>query len=227
MRFTWPCQAVLTCCSYLRRLFRADEANRTLDQASGSTSTSSSERSVYAQSLATGPLRQGEIISELRRAKLAIASVGNENSPLVNFENHPYAVVLTQDCDLDLDLKARNGQVKVDKMVPDVLFCIAVTADELKNSQGMTSRIWDQIGVHGHERYQVIGAVSAEVDLRQTGLPSLALDFKHHFSMPVDEVYRRIEISEAHRRTRLISPYLEHLSSRFARYQSRVALPEG
>ena len=40
-----------------------------------------------------------------------------------------------------------------------------------------------------------------------------------------EEVYRRIELKMAIRRSIMESPYLEHLSSRFAYYLSRIALP--
>jgi hypothetical protein len=179
----------------------------------------------FARSIAANPLRQGEILSNLRRAKLTMASVGDEAAPVVDFEGHPFVVVLTQDCDLDLDRKARLGQVNMDKAIPDVLFCIATTAEELKRSPGMTSRIWEQIVIHGHERYQVLQNVPRETDLQDVGVPSLGVDFKRHFTMPVDEVYRRIERGEARRHGHLVSPYLEHFSSRFARFQSRIALP--
>jgi hypothetical protein len=40
------------------------------------------------------------------------------------------------------------------------------------------------------------------------------MDFKRYFSLPTEEVYYRID-SEAKRRCRLVSPYAEHLSTRF------------
>jgi hypothetical protein len=53
----------------------------------------------------------------------------------------------------------------------------------------------------------------------------MGIDFKRYFTIPADETYRRVELGEAQRRCVLQSPYLEHLSSRFAYYLSRVALP--
>lgn len=215
-----------TCVRSLRRLFRLEPVKRPPGRPSRSTPTTS-EGFVFARSDPAAPLRQGEIVSNLRRAKLTIESVGNEVAPVVNFEPHPYAIILTQDCDLDLDRKARLGEAKPDKRIPDVLFCEAVTAEELRGGSAMNSTIWSHVKIHGHERYQILEAVGAQFDLQATGVPSLGLDFKRHFTMPVDEVYLRIEIGEARRRCRLVSPFLEHLSSRFARFQSRVALPEG
>lgn len=78
---------------------------------------------------------------------------------------------------------------------------------------------------HTHERYQVLEEVPAEKDLLGEGVPSLGLDFKRIFTVPTDEIYRRIELNHARRRFHLTSPYLEHLISRFTHYQGRVALP--
>lgn len=57
------------------------------------------------------PLRQCEVVSRLRRARLTIASVENDERPVVDFEEYDYAILMTQDCDLDLDYKARRGEV--------------------------------------------------------------------------------------------------------------------
>ena len=51
------------------------------------------------------------------------------------------------------------------------------------------------------------------------GMPELGIDFKRYFTIPTDEVYFRIR-AEAQRRSRLRSPYLEHLSNRFYSFQS-------
>ena len=68
--------------------------------------------------------------------------------------------------------------------------------------------------------------VDATCDGLQQGLPELTIDFKRYFTIPTDEVYKRIEISETKRRCVLVGPYLEQLSSRFAYFIGRVALPE-
>ena len=171
------------------------------------------------------PLRQCEIVSGLRRARLAIDSVGNDEEPVVDFEDHDYAILMTQDCDLDLDYKARRGQVGNDKILPDLLFCQALPADDLRGRQNIKSDIWRRITTHTHERYQVLPTIPSDKDLLGDGVPSLGLDFKRFFTMPVDEIYRRIELDQTRRRCYLKSPYLEHLSNRFTHFQGRVAVP--
>ena len=62
-------------------------------------------------------------------------------------------------------------------------------------------------------------------DSQNIGLPELGIDFKRHFTIPTDEMYKRLQIGEAKIRCMLMSPYLEHLSCRFAYFLSRIALP--
>ncbi|HEY8505607.1 MAG TPA: hypothetical protein VIL46_13565, partial [Gemmataceae bacterium] len=141
---------------------------------------------------------------------------------------HPFAVVLTQDCDLEQDFRVRFPEAKPsDKLIPGVLFCEVATAEELFGIIRQTNKkLWDRIKISKDERYHFLQKVDPSSDLLNEGLPELAIDFKRYFTIPTDEVYRRIEVGEAKRRCVLVSPYLEHLSSRFAYFLSRVALPE-
>ena len=172
------------------------------------------------------PLRQCEIVSGLKRARLAIESVGNDEEPVVDYEVHEYAILMTQDCDLDLDHKARRDQVKLDKIVPDILLCQALPADEMRGEQGINSDIWRRITRHAHERYQVLPEITPDKDLLGSGAPRLGLDFKRIFTIPADEIYRRIALDQVRRRCFLKSPYREHLIHRFTHFHGRVALPE-
>ncbi len=174
---------------------------------------------------ANDPLRQGEICSELIQVHLAVDTVGLAESA-VEQKVHPYAVILTQDCDLEQDFKARHGQNKPDKMIPNLLFCEIVTAEQLRGTTGITSELWKRIRQNKDERYHFLQKVEPGDDAAGKGLPELGMDFKRYFTLPTEEVYKRIEIGEAKRRCVLVSPYLEHLSTRFAAFLSRVALPQ-
>ena len=100
-------------------------------------------------------------------------------------------------------------------------------AEDLYGRVKLTNKkLWDHIRINKDERYHFLQKVEPPDDALGQGLPELGLDFKRYFTVPTDEVYRRVELSEAQRRCFLASPYLEHLSSRFAFYLSRVALPE-
>jgi hypothetical protein len=140
---------------------------------------------------------------------------------------HGYAVVLTQDCDLEQDFSVRQKQIASDKLLPSVLFCEVATAEELFGRvKSLGSKLWDRIRINKDERYHFLQKIEADRDGLGLGMPELGIDFKRYFTIPTDEVYKRIEIGKAKRRCALVSPYLEHLSSRFAYFLSRVALPE-
>jgi hypothetical protein len=187
--------------------------------------------SKYALS-SNGSLRQGEILSNLKQYKFNIEKLrSGENfiEPII----HPFAVVITQDCDCEQDFKVRqNKDFDSDKIIPSILFCELVPAELLRNRDkgkqkvDINSKVWDRIKINKDERYHFLEATLKTVDMINEGLPEFALDFKRYFTIPTEEVYYRIEIGEAKRRSRLVSPYLEHLTSRFNYFQSRIALPE-
>ena len=134
---------------------------------------------------------------------------------------YPYAIVLSQACDLTQDFSSRqNGK----SQLPDVLFCQLPTADALKAGCG-GSDIWKRVKQNKDERYHFLEKVPIDSDAAGEGLPEMGIDFKRYFTLPTEEVYRWIELGQTKRRAVLCSPYLEHLSSRFAYFMSRVGLP--
>lgn len=178
-----------------------------------------------------GALRQGEILTNLKQFKLNIESF-RSGKPLAEPITHPFAIIVTQDCDCEQDYKLRKDGVISAAIIPNILFCEVVEAESLRNrDKGSTridinSKVWEQVKINKNERYHFLEAVPITQDLLGEGLQELALDFKRYFTIPTDEIYYRIEIGEAKRRCRLVSPYLEHLTSRFNYFQSRIALPE-
>ena len=176
-----------------------------------------------AETGAEACLRQGEILTNLVRLVLSLESLTKQQPENIKIL-HGFAVVLSQDCDLDQDFKARKGENKADKIIPSVLFAEVYTAEELFGLV-KSSEIWKRIKQNKDERYHFLQKVEPAGDALKEGLPELGIDFKRFFTIPTDEVYFRIA-TEAKRRCILGSPYLEHLSSRFGFYLSRVALPE-
>ena len=183
------------------------------------------EGKLYSPSVG-GALRQGEVLSDLIQARVVPGrAIGDTHVDLVT---HPFAVVLSQDCDLDLDFLASNEPEAVknpsEKKLPNVLFCEAVTATEMRGRLA-DGQVWRQITQNKNERYQYLRGATPETDALALGFPDLGLDFKRYFTVPTPEVYSQLQGS-AKRRSRLHSPYVEHLCSRFAFYLARVALPE-
>lgn len=179
-----------------------------------------------AAPLGTGHVfRQGEILSTVVQTRLDLPTLNTPDEGYVRVR-HPLAVILTQDCDLEQDFKARQGHVAADKQIPSLLFCEVATAEDLYGFIKQTNKkLWDRIRINKDERYHFLQKVEPGDDALEQGLPEMGIDFKRYFTIPTDELYRRVELSEAQRRCILQSPYLEHLSSRFAYYLGRVALP--
>ncbi len=180
---------------------------------------------IYAKSDAGDDwfLAQGEIVTNIIHAHIDLAHFGS-SPQFMTLATHPFAIILSQGCDLEQDYNARQGRVSADKAIPTVLFCELETAEELRRNV-VQSAIWNRIKQNLDERYHFFQMVEQDFDLQGEGLPELGSDFKRIFAIPTDEVYHRIKSGEAQRRCHLGSPYLEHFCSRFANFLSRVALP--
>jgi hypothetical protein len=172
-------------------------------------------------------LQQGELLTGLVQINLETKTIGSK-SLRVEAKIHPFALVVSQDCDLEQDFKSRQGTLEAnpdDKLLPNLLFCEIALATSLRGNRTINTRIWSQVSSNKHERYHFFQRIEPADDALCEGLPELSADFKRYFSVPTAEVYRRIELGETRRRSVLASPYLEHFSSRFSYYLSRVALP--
>ena len=190
-------------------------------------------------------LHQGEIIAGLVRVRQVLDSIGSDNFRVEEL-TFPFVVVLTQDCELSQDAMARNIEVQalnepsllnneefrkkhvnVKKYkVSNILFCEAAATNDLKAIVPPGKDIWKRIIQNKDERYQCLEATPADRDSATQGIPSLGCDFKRFFTIPADEVYKRIELKQIPRRTHLITPYAEHLLHRFCNFQCRIPLPE-
>lgn len=184
-------------------------------------------------------LRQGEMITNLVAHIVSVETLASPSKGLrVDMRRHPFSIVMTQDCDLDWDYRARrkieeaafkdkDERSKLEaRQLPEILFCELHEASQLRVRKDMNSTIWSHIKVNKNERYHFFEAIPPEADQLNEGLPELAIDFKRYFTVSTDELNWQISSGGAQRRTRLVSPYLEHLSHRFSSFLSRVALPE-
>lgn len=178
-----------------------------------------------------GPLKQGEILTGLRRVVPEPGSAFGELK--ADIVEHRFAVVLSQDCDLEQDFSARRenkdgpspqqlaGQER--KKLSCVLFCDAIPIDELKTRID-DKRVFDFASKNKNERFQFLREVKPEEDARGEGIAGgLGLDFKRYFSLGVEDVYAQVAMLK-NRRAVLLTPYAEHLSVRFFEYQLRIAL---
>ena len=171
-------------------------------------------------------LRQCEIISGLVQK---IPQFKTGEPPQIDLITHPFSLLISQDCDLDLDYHARFGTSVTNpdaKLLPNILFCMVVTAEQLKGAAGIDSRVWKRVKINKDERYHFLEEVPKNCESLSEGLPELGIDFKRYFTVPTDDVYDQVRTGDLERRCRLLSPYLEHCATRFGFFQSRIALPE-
>ena len=175
------------------------------------------------------PLRQTEILSNVLEIRQTLDTFRSRAVPAeLERITHPLAVIMTQDCDLERDFFVRclapTVEVPAEGLLPNVLLCPAVTVQELMALTPKGRDIWRRVKDNRDERYHVLQRVEASEDVFGRGLPAMGIDFKRYFTVPTDELYAQLELG-ANRRCVLASPYLEHLSTRFGYFLSRVALP--
>jgi hypothetical protein len=185
---------------------------------------------IYQPSIKNSSLRQGEILTNVIQYNLIASEVSPETEEL-SFESivHPYAIIVTQDCDLDWDYRARqSGNTQLFKLLNSVILCEITTAREVRDiadKDTMNSKEWGLVKSHRHERFYFLETIPIEHELEQEGLPELTTDFKKVFGIDAATLYRQLELGITKRRTFLSSPYLEHFSRRYHSFHGRVALP--
>lgn len=198
------------------------------------------DRPVYLLSSQNGVLRQGEIISGLVQVVAALETIGSDEGEKAQKQEYDLAIVVSQDCDLQQDFDSRQNGTSLHRRLSDILFCQVEKADDVRfatnnaiadeedkaRSSLLKSRdVWKKIQENNDFRYQYLRAVEPGQDASREGLSPLIIDFSRTFSIPRNEVYRRLELRSATRRTVLNTPYLEHLAVRFHHFHCRVALP--
>ncbi|NQE35189.1 hypothetical protein [Microcoleus asticus] len=189
------------------------------------------EQAIYQRSNKNTSLRQGEILTNVTQYNVDPAALSSEQPDIslsVNQITHPYAIVVTQDCDLDWDYKARaeKEQSKPDKFLNSVILCEISKAEEVRKSgNNMNRKEWELVSTQRHERFYFLEKIDVDYELQQQGLPELTVDFKRVFAIEAATLYYQLNNGMTLRRAILCSPYLEHFSRRYYSFHGRVALP--
>lgn len=171
-------------------------------------------------------VRQGEIIKDLFELQLDVSSQSSIdlNQPVkLGRIDHPYSIVVSQDCDLEWDYKARQGNAPESKLLTHVLFCSLFPEDELRVRNKLDSQLYKRARQNQDERYHHLDATV--VGETSDSVPELIADFKTTFSLSVEFVYWLISTSQAVRKGALCSPYLEDFMHRLYSFLGRVATP--
>ena len=198
-------------------------------------------------------LRQGEIISNLVEFKLRTSEAKSINDVSEKGKadqiTHQYVIVVSQDCDLEWDYKARSEEASEDKLLTHILFCALFPLDEVRNRGRLKSELWKRVGQNQDERYhhldeallisteQCTNEFVADIHKMSTEdfhkkygteeiVPELIADFKTTFSLPNEFAYWLVASGQANRKGALFSPYLEDFMHRLYGFLGRVATPE-
>ena len=99
----------------------------------------------------------------------SLKTIGADGPPQLNEITHPFAIVMTQDCDLEQDFNLRKGIVQGQLPLANVLFCEAVATADLKTRIPPGKDIWKRVIQNKDERYQCLEAVPPAQDLSGHG----------------------------------------------------------
>jgi hypothetical protein len=185
------------------------------------------KQAIYQPSNRNTSLKQGEILTNVTQYRPVVDELSQDLQEL-SFETilHPYAIVVTQDCDLDWDYTARqDDSAQLSKLLNSIILCEISSAQEVRATDNMNSKEWGLVSSQRHERFYFFEKILPECELEQMGLPELTADFKKVFGIDAATLYRQLELGIVKRRAVLYSPYLEHFSTRYHSFHGRVALP--
>lgn len=142
----------------------------------------------------------------------------------------PYLVVVSQDCDLEHDFNNRSNpnSQNHDKYLQNILYLPAFVSESFRvgshfesfnlKMESWPSEPWKKIKSNQNYRFHYLER------WEPFQIPELIIDFKHYGTISRELLYRQ-ENKEKYLGT-IAELFRENLSSRFAFYLSRVALPE-
>jgi hypothetical protein len=170
---------------------------------------------------------QGDLLRGLKIVEMAPDSKEGELN--VDRRSIPYAVVLSQECDLHQDEQNRSNPTRPtqDKYLHSVLIGPAYAAEQVKQGvhlqdqhlvcQQWNSKQWPLIQQNNNDRYHFLPAFGP------LQVPDLVLDFKHFLTVP------RAALLSQKPDTYFASLgqlFRDSLSQRFANFLARIALPD-
>lgn len=176
------------------------------------------------------PLRQGEVLCNLLEvipATSEIEDLSDETKTVPVYPTHyPFAIIVSQDCDLIHDWNARNQKEQDEsKLLTHIQFCELFQESEIRTPGKFDTQMWKRVRQNQDERYHHFDeAPIGESD--QDSLPHLYADFKRIFSLPVDYAYWLTPTGPSTRKAVLQDPYLRDFIHRLHSFLSRVPLPE-
>lgn len=150
----------------------------------------------------------------------------------ITFIEFPLIIVLTQECDLDLDYKARKGLLEKnpqDKLLMSVIVSPLYNAEQVfigkhleeldnRQMQNMNGKLKNPIKNNENPRYYFFNFPAEE------NINNLVIDFKHYFSVEVGTLEK---LKKTNFEFGVNELYREDISQRFVSYLARIKLPHG
>jgi hypothetical protein len=198
--------------------------------------------------LREGPLNrpwQGDIFKNIRIINDIIEEYDTEGDlkkVSVNDAVYNYAIILTQECDLEQDYLNRKNlykaqydpiaevaEIKHDKYIPMILLVPAYLAESLKDGDHLIEEFkqkmeryrgtsWEKILNNENKRYHYL-KTNANLNI-----PNLIIDFKHYFTLSRDVFYEKY-LNTSYLASITIL-FREELSIRFSTFISRIGIPD-
>ena len=199
-----------------------------------------------------GPFRQCELLSNVRAIRPLVAAIDASAEDEIEVVTYPWALIMSQDCDLEWDSHARSalddagsapshGEARKawnelvvrerSRLLEEVLMCVASDEGVVRESSGINRDRWTFARSNQHERFHFLRDCGPADDAAKNGFGVLVVDFKRYFATPAGFVASQEAADHTagfgfQRRAVLQSPFLEDVASRFYNYQARVALPD-
>ena len=174
-------------------------------------------------------LCQGDILRDLEVVERARV-INTEPKQLdVKKRLLPYAVVLSQECDLHQDLQNRKNLATStqDKYLHSVLLGPAYPAQDVRQGvhlaqldvkcEPLNSARWGTVKQNNNDRYHFLPAFDP------LQVPDIVLDFKHFLTAPRGIL---LEFKPSSYVASLGQLFRDSLSQRFAHFLARIALPD-
>lgn len=138
----------------------------------------------------------------------------------------PYAVILSQDCDLQSDFKCVNDGEDQYQCLMSLLVCPAFLLDTFSQGEHLGEWAMEKYNarqidkIKGNDVYKRYHFLRGDAGL---SIPEMVIDFKHFFTLPRDFMYSQKNDKYV---ASLNELFREELSQRFSSYLSRIGLPE-
>jgi hypothetical protein len=187
-----------------------------------------------------GALRQGEILGDIWDHVPQYPPIESQPNQSFTIESiyYEFVVVMSPDCDLEWDFKARfpdqesqNGLIPLSHsldlppLLSHVFLAAAYRNEKIRSRKEIKSDIWRRIENNQDERFHHFAPATLN-DTSAIALPDLYIDFKKALAIPTKSLYEGLRVQGVKRIALIPDKYIHDLMHRYYGFLSRVALPD-